>query len=169
MNNNNNNINNNNNNNNNNEDVLKQFSARLEALHNAVHSADKFSQLLNAIVMIATPPAPHAGAHAVPTLEAAIQMFYQQMEEEEPHNMNLNLSVSEQAAFDAVRQCVIDNINWFNHNQFEATMALEEYVDGMRGGFRKNKSRRKRSTRRSTRSSRGRRMTKRGTRKNMRK
>lgn len=148
-------MNNGNNGNMNNDPVLKEFKARLEALHNAVHSAAKFSELINAIVMIATPPAPHAGAHAVPNLEAAIQMFYQQMGVEEPHNMNLILSMSEQNAFNAVRQHVIDNLNWFNndHNQVEAMKALEAHFDGMHGGHRKNKNMRnrsKRSTRRRT-------------------
>jgi len=104
--------------------------------------------------MIATPPEAYEEANAVPHLQEAIQRYYQEIDEEEPPQ--IDVTNDEQVAFDAIRDHVINNLALFNNNDL-AVIVIEEFAGGMHGGSR-NKTqrsyRKKRSTRRKRRSTR---------------
>jgi len=125
------------------------FESRIQSLHDIFHEQDmpKFNILVNAINIIATPPEPHQSAQSVPSLQEAIQTYYREIAEEEPPS--LDLSDEEQAAFDAVRDLVVNNFDWFQQNNADAGEVIEGFAEGMRGGSRKRRS--TRSTKRSTR------------------
>ena len=134
---------------------ITEFRELLQALHDTVQPAAKFEILKNAVVMIATPPAVHAGENAVPHLEEAIQRYYQEIAEEEPPQ--IDVTNDEQVAFDAIRDHVINNLDVFNNNNLAATEVIEEFAGDMHGGSRNKRQRsyrKKRSTRRNRRSTR---------------